>query len=284
MIRRTPSVAAPPKCDVLLFVATKTEMTELGRAAADLGLKWQQQQSPLGRFWDLGDLGSQHVVAVKTEVGALGSSGSARNATYYIDATATTSLICLGMGFGIDRRSQRIGDVLVSETLFPYDVRSVVPRLNGWKRVFGRLGGPAWIYDYGDERAYPAKRDLLRIVRRYQADPSTTLSFRVSVGCMLTGSARIASRAFRDELLRRCLQVAPGVIGGEMEGAGFLSLAKRTNPGWLVVKGICDFADEKQTADAAAGSAQACANAARFVLEALRTWNPGVPRGMVGEP
>src|SRR3954464_13345987 len=111
------TVEIPSECNVLLFVATKTEMNELGHAAEDLGLPWKQQKSKLGRFWDLGELGSQRVVAVKTEVGAFGSSGSARNAIYHLRQAPNASLICLGMAFGIDRATQRIGDVLVSESL-----------------------------------------------------------------------------------------------------------------------------------------------------------------------
>lgn len=44
----------------------------------------------------------------------------------------------------------------------------------------------------------------------------------------------------------------------------------------VVVKAICDFADERQVEDARANRRLACANASRFVLEALRTWKPFV--------
>jgi hypothetical protein len=43
-----------------------------------------------------------------------------------------------------------------------------------------------------------------------------------------------------------------------------------------VVKAICDFADERQAEDAKANRRIACANASRFVLDALRTWKLSV--------
>ena len=58
-----------------------------------------------------------------------------------------------------------------------------------------------------------------------------------------------------------------------MEGAGFLSLSDH-RASWIVAKGICDFGDERQVEDAEANCRQACANSSRFVLEALKGWNP----------
>jgi len=98
-----------------------------------------------------------------------------------------------------------------------------------------------------------------------------------SIGCLLTGSARIRCLAYRNELLRRCANIAPNIVGGEMEGLGLLSLAERDRSHWIVVKGVCDFADEQQIGDAKANRRLACANASRFVLGALQTWNSSTP-------
>jgi adenosylhomocysteine nucleosidase len=91
---------------------------------------------------------------------------------------------------------------------------------------------------------------------------------------LLTGSARIRCLAYLNELVGRCTNVAPNIVGGEMEGLGLLSLAERDRSHWIVVKGICDFADEQQIGDAKTNRRLACANASRFVLGALRSWNP----------
>ncbi len=240
-----------------------------------LGLRWNEKKSPVGSFYDLGTLGSNRVCAVKTEVGALGSGGTTRNAHHYFAATQATGLVCVGMAFGISRQQQRIGDVLVSESVFPYDVRKVLPRNpTGWAgflRARWRREA-SWLYTYENASTYPSKRDLQQIFRQHQDRRS--LGYSVQFGCLLAGSAKIASGAYRDELVRQCLDSAPSLIGGEMEGVGFLSLARRTNPSWIIVKGITDFADEKQRGDVQANRRQACANASSFVLEAVLEWKP----------
>jgi adenosylhomocysteine nucleosidase len=134
------------------------------------------------------------------------------------------------MAFGISRAHQDVGTVLVSDSLFPYDVRDVVVDPDR---------ADHWIYRYDPEAlshaatTYPAKPDLRDRLWRYAA--TATLSHSVQFGCLLTGSARIRSPAYRTELVLRCASVAPNIVGGEMEGLGLLSLAERDRSHWIVV-------------------------------------------------
>lgn len=252
------------ECDYLLFVATDTERDELMKAALDLRLEWSRGESDLGEFWKLGIVGSAHVVAVRTRVGSLGPAGSMRNAHYYMAVTQATGIICLGMAFGISREEQPVGTVLVSESLFPYDVRTIIadPERDG-----------QWKYHYGSHaRVYRSKASLRRIFEQHRTRGS--FDHGVEFGCLLTGSAVIQCASYRDRLVAWCMSVAPRVRGGEMEGAGFLSLSERRRATWIVVKAISDFADEHQGSDVEAHRPQACANSARFVLQALQQWNP----------
>jgi adenosylhomocysteine nucleosidase len=257
------------ECDLLLFVATPTEYDELKRASTEIGLEWRKQASTIGEFWSLGALGGYRVVVVRTEMGAIGPTGSTRQAHFYLAATEAQGIVCLGMAFGISRVHQDVGTVLVSDSLFPYDVRDVIADPDR---------GDGWVYRYDPEApsyaatTYPAKADLRDGLRRYAA--TATLSHTVQFGCLLTGSARIRSPAYRNELIGRCANVAPNIVGGEMEGLGLLSLAERDRSHWIVVKGICDYADEQQIGDARTNRRLACANASRFVLGALRSWHP----------
>ena len=91
----------------------------------------------------------------------------------------------------------------------------------------------------------------------------------------MTGSARIRSHQYRDELFQWCRGVASDIIGGEMEGIGLLALAPPDDPNWVIVKGICDFADGNQKADAKGNRSLACKNAVTFALDALSAWKPG---------
>ena len=268
----TTSPTEIPQCDVLLFVATDTELQQLSAAATGRGLQWNEHTSERGRFWSVGKVGTYRVAVVKTKIGGLGNEGSGRNALYYLSATNASSLVCLGMAFGISRKLQSHGDVLVAERVFPYDIRKVVPA-RGWQRFLPWGGGAPWAYDYAKTTTHSAKKELRRVFRSYELPADA--QFKVHFGCLLTGSARIGSRPYRDEILRSCVNVAPTIIGGEMEAVGFLPLDKPKHARWILVKGISDFADEQQRGDADRFRSQACANAAGFVLGALSSWNPG---------
>ena len=87
---------------------------------------------------------------------------------------------------------------------------------------------------------------------------------------MLSGAARIFSRHYLDELLKSVPGVKHGVVGGEMEGAGLLSVSPRKKPLWIVVKGISDYADENRDAEIKHNRPTAGRNAAHFVLSALQ--------------
>jgi nucleoside phosphorylase len=254
------------ECDYLLFVATDTERDELMKAALDMGIEWSPGESEVGEFWKLGVIGSSRVVAVRTRVGSIGPAGSARHAHYYMAATQAAGIICLGMAFGISREEQRVGTILVSESLFPYDGRTVVADP-------GRDGH--WMYEYSPHtRVYRSQGHLRRLFEQHYRRGGS--EHDVEFGCLLTGSAVIRCASYRDRLLAWCMNIAPGIRGGEMEGAGFLSLSERRRATWIVVKAIADFADEHQGIDVEANRPRACASSARFVLEALHQWKPVV--------
>lgn len=212
------------RCDYLLFVATPTERDELMKAALDMGLTWSRGAADVGEFWNLGEVGSSRVVAVRTRVGSIGPSGSARSAHHYMALTQATGIIGLGMAFGISREEQPVGTVLVSESLFPYDARTVISDLD-------RPG--QWRYQYGENaRVYRSKPSLRRIFEQHRDRRASP--YEVELGCLLTGSAVLQSASYRDQLLAWCMRIAPRVRGGEMEGAGFLSLAVgRASPSQL---------------------------------------------------
>jgi nucleoside phosphorylase len=251
---------APPRCDVLLFVATQLELEALREVAVARQLGFEGQESTIGTFYLLGQLGGRRVVAVKTSTGGLGPKGSSANARFYVEATGATSLFLVGIAFGIDRKTQNVGDVLVSRSVFPYDDRSVVDQAQGWH------------YDYASRnvRKFLANGALVKMVEQFLLGSENR--DRAKIGCLLTGSAQVRSEKYRDYLLRTCRVAASNIIGGEMEAIGLLSLHERNRCIWLVVKGISDFADGDSGDDADAGKKLACSNAARFMLDVLASW------------
>ena len=254
-------------CEVLLFVATETELAQLERAALERGACFEpidvrEHEMTLPRkIFRLGTIGADRVIAVKTGIGAIGDQGSAALGLRCMQKTHATTVICDGMAFGVSQAYQAYGDVLISDSLFPYDDREVVPTEDGgWKYAYGKSA-----------RVFGASPEALRLLNAYR--PRVT-GFRIHSGCMLSGNARIRSASFRDDLLRWSKNVAKTVVGGEMEGFGLLSLARPKRPNWVVVEGICDFAGDNQIDDADRHRQIACSNAASFVLGALADGKP----------
>jgi nucleoside phosphorylase len=255
--------ATPPRCDVLLFVATQLELEALREAAVARNLQFEEQKSNIGTFYplgELGELGGRRVVAVKTQTGGLGPKGSSANARFYVEKTGATSIILVGIAFGVDRRTQKVGDVLVSRQVFPYDDRYVVDQ------------GQGWHYDYAnrDVRMFRASTALVTMVEQFLRVPANR--DRARLGCLLTGSALVQSAGYRDFLVQRCSAAAKNIIGGEMEAIGLLSLHQRDQCIWLIIKGISDFADGDSSDGLDAGKKLACSNAAKFVLDVLDSW------------
>ena len=75
--------------------------------------------------------------------------------------------------------------------------------------------------------------------------------FRDSLRGMLSGGSRIRSQLYLRGLLAAVTGGAGpgGYVGGEMEGVGLLAASEKAKPVWIVVKGISDFADDKQRDD-----------------------------------
>lgn len=244
-----------PVCDVLLLVAVKSEEIALRETAAELGMELRDGASArLGPYMDLGMIGTDRVLAVRTRMGALGHGGAAYKALLFQTLTQATALIQVGMAFGVSPTRQRLGDVLVGEAIIPYDERDV-----------REAGGQVYV-DYRRMKRRLAKPSVVAMLRR----EARRTSYAVHCGALLSGNARIFSAAYRDQLLR---DVPPGrhpIVGGEMEAIGLAITSPNASPSWGIVKGISDFADDERDAIIDVSRDPACRNAARFVLSALR--------------
>jgi adenosylhomocysteine nucleosidase len=112
-------------CDLLNLVATRTEEEQLEAVTSELGLPFQRRNAGglVGEYFSIGQVGDFLVNAVRCKMGPLSHGGSASRGILCQQATSATSLVQLGMAFGVDRVQQRIGDVLVSTAVLPYDDR-----------------------------------------------------------------------------------------------------------------------------------------------------------------
>lgn len=252
-----PSEERPiPQCEKLIFMAVPTEVSALEFAAHELGIEFLRCRDPKNRlkYFDLGRVGTDRVLAVRTTMGPLSHTGSAALAIQYRAETHAQAIISLGMAFGTLPKLQRIGDVLVSTGVLPYDNRTV--------RTGSDEGA---IVSYDEAMVHRSNPELLGRFRR--AAEAAEWKGRVMSGLLLSGGARIHCAAFRDELARECGRgKGDVVVGGDMEAVGFLSVAEPDKACWIVVKAISDFADHHRDAIIERSRAVACYRAAKFVL------------------
>ena len=264
----------PPLCSLLLFLATSAEQDALERAAGELRVEFKKdpelttslRAKGLGdEAWRLGTIGAETVVAVgpsreqgRPVMGAHGRLGSAAKAIRYLTATGAQGIVQVGMAFGISPEVQKLGDVLVSALLSPYDNRAVKPLDKP----------PGYVNDYTEMKVELPRSSLLDRFRREKQ--RSKFEFGIHIGAMLSGAARIHCTAYRDELQMNVPHGNEEIVGGEMEGVGLLSGSVRAeDSAWCVVKGICDFGDENRDKDIAEGRKVAPYHAALFVLSSL---------------
>ena len=273
-----PDASPSPRCDVLLFVTTRTEREMLRVVAGEMGIEPQLIDGRLSRYLDLGRVHPDYrVFAVETEMGALQTGGSATKALLCPIETGARYIIAVGMAFGIDRERQNFGDVLVASHVLSYDAVIVDTESDGRLRRIR----------YDRVKPVSTNAPMRDLLRRHQErrEMDGHVGYKVHFGAMLSGSAQIRCRAYRDHLAeklnkkladldkeRRKLKevLSERIVGGEMEGVGLLATPEGDDgPSWLVVKGISDFADEGHGGDTEEHRHTACANSIRLVLEAL---------------
>jgi nucleoside phosphorylase len=254
---RAMSTGTPLECHYLLMVTTRSEQEALERSATELGFSFTQRNGKYANYFDLGVVGLRRVLALKTSEGPFGHGGSAAQALLArIETRAVGGVIGVGMCFGVARERQKIGDLLVSSALVPYDRREVIS-----DRLLPR-------FQYKRVVRHEAKASLLEL---FSNDAKRKGRADVHFGALLTGGSHIACGAYRDHLVNALTEVAKESIeGGEMEGVGLLGLSEAKAGEWCVVKAICDFADERRDKEAPASRAAVCYNATQFVLEAIR--------------
>ncbi len=248
-----------PQCDTLIMLAVSSEEDALRAQAKSLGIEISKipKHPILGSYYSLGQVGCERVIAVRSRVmGALAFGGSAELASRFRQATGATSIVQLGMAFGIDPERQQLGDVLVSTHVIPYDHREYNEQEKGGYDV-----------NYQRARWIGAAEKTVQSLMRERSRTNTDRNFSIHFGGILSGAAIVHSQSFRNELLTKVPAGDAPIVGGEMEGIGLLGLSE--NPVWCIVKGVSDFADSKRDAIIENGRPIACANAARFLLESM---------------
>ena len=159
------------------------------------------------------------------------------------------AVVMVGIAFGVNRKNQRVGDVLVSKTVIPYEVK----RVGKGKLVYRSPIPPCGAillnrFSNGRHWHHPLPRNQ---------------KARLIPAQLLSGESLIDNKTYCKKLLSAFEQAE----GGEMEGAGVFAAAHQNGLEWILIKGICDFADGKKSHGkkskqmiAAAAAASLCAH------------------------
>ncbi|MCL2064354.1 MAG: hypothetical protein FWG98_08285 [Candidatus Cloacimonetes bacterium] len=165
------------------------------------------------------------------------------------------AVIMVGIAFGADECTQKIGDVLISKTILNYDSRQERQGITHYTESPKEVGF----------QLYNGFRALSHGFQKweYPLGASEHEMYKVFDGSILTGSALIDDYAFRTKLLSDFSVHKP--IGGEMEAYGIYSQCRLCGVSeWIIVKAICDWGHNKQNSKKEAWQKIAADSAVHF--------------------
>lgn len=178
----------------------------------------------------LGKFGNFAVVHVEcTDMGASAAGGSIITISNAINAFKPKFVLMIGIAFGLDEKTQNIGDVLVSNNIISYEIQKV-----GDKQVVHRGPRPA---------ASLNLRSSFKNLRNWDYKLPNQEFAQMELCDILSGEKLIDNRQFRNQLAN----FFPTAKGGEMEGGGLYAACESNQMQWILVKSICDFADGKKS-------------------------------------
>jgi nucleoside phosphorylase len=198
----------------------------------------------------IGKLGVFPVVLCMCEMGSSGRDSAHSVASEAIQVWEPKAVVSLGIAFGRDRTRQKIGDVLVADSVLSYEPCRVGPE-----------------DDISRTRQYHVSPMLLsrfkNMVDWSFLDPSGA-ACGVHFGPVLSGEKLVDNADFKEKLFA----AHQNAIGGEMEGIGLAAAAERSrcHCDWILVKGICDWADGNKDGRHQEFAAASATNLVRHVL------------------
>jgi nucleoside phosphorylase len=141
------------------------------------------------------------------------------------------AVVMAGIAFGADENTQKIGDVLVSDKILPYDSQRILEGKTEYKEIPKEVG-------FQLLNAFREHREWVYYL-------PGALRSNVIVGAMLTGSRLVNNYGYRSKLIEDFAVNKP--IGGEMEAQGVYSACRLHGIAeWIIVKAICDWGYNKE--------------------------------------
>lgn len=161
------------------------------------------------------------------------------------------AVIMVGVAFGMDERTQKVGDVLISKIVSQYEIQRVGKK-HTIQRGASPISGATLLNRFSNCRDWVFKlsRNAVATAKPVQ---------------ILSGEKLIDNAQFRNRL-KKCF---PEAGGGEMEGAGLFAAAHQKNVEWILVKAICDFADGNKSRRKKINQATAASSAVSYCVHVL---------------
>lgn len=259
--------AAAGNVDVLILTVTDTER----EAVLDVMRPYPGRDEILEgaisettyRFGQFGRYCTAHVECTMGGDGRQGAMLTARDAIVELKPKA---LLILGIAFGVSRKKQRLGNVLIAESIFPYGLQ--------------RVGSPDKIYRDTEILCGQILSERFRTRRSGWRMFRGNKRVEVQQGQMLSGPVLIDNKEFRDELVMEF----PRALGGEMEGAGAYAAAHKGGTEMILVKAICDWADGTKNNRAQPFAARTAVSLAVHVLSKPDVLHALGAHDVVGSP
>lgn len=189
-------------------------------------------------FYNIGTYGCYEAIHFElNSQGSIGADASQLAIVSAINSFHPDAVILVGIAFGKEfhdstNPSQKIGDVLISETVADYESGKVKD---------GKVLSDGFIAESGRQLQSTFKycaKSWNHIVNGEKA--------KCEFGMLLSGDKVVDNRNFKEKLI----ESYPRSIGGEMEGRGAYSACRNRNINeWIIIKSICDWADGTKSKD-----------------------------------
>lgn len=216
--------------DILLVTATITEterVHERLEIICDGGILKVDNNE---QTYYLGKINGYNIV--HCQCGSMGTQGKMSSILTTSEALQTwptiKCVIMVGIAFGMyDDEDQLFSDVLVASEIYPYENQ----RLNNDDSI-----------DYRGESIKSSQKliDAFSVVSdNWEWHNLNNEGTKIEICPLLSGEKLVDNLEQRNKLK----SAFPEYRGGEMEGIGIAAVCSRYNKSWILLKGICDFAD-----------------------------------------
>lgn len=184
----------------------------------------------LGKTYYLGMFGCYTAAYIHIDEQGVTSPASAPLIGILMNELHPVAVVMVGIAFGVDEHTQKIGDVLVSDKILPYDSQRLIEDKTEYKEIPKEVGFQLL--------------NAFRETRKWNYLLPDSKHSVVYIGSMLTGSKLINHYKYRTQLINDFADSKP--IGGEMEAQGIYSVSRLYGVSeWIIVKGICDWGYKK---------------------------------------